>query len=89
MSPGDEILTLLQTTTIDMKEFEREAACLPPDDGERDGGWTVPIRNDYLLGEMVNVDSTGPVSVSAWFVSSPVTATGVTHGPSFHIEANG
>ncbi|NXV76372.1 ECD protein, partial [Atlantisia rogersi] len=34
VSPGDEILTLLQTTTIDVKEFEREAACLPPEDGE-------------------------------------------------------
>jgi len=34
LSPGDEILTLLQTTTIDLKEFEREAACLPPEDGE-------------------------------------------------------
>lgn len=48
-----------------MKEFEREAACLPPEDGERHGGWTVPTRNDYLLGEMVNVNSTGPASVSA------------------------
>lgn len=38
MSPGDEILTLLQTTSIDLKEFEREAACLPPEDGELDAG---------------------------------------------------
>ncbi|XP_042655035.1 protein ecdysoneless homolog isoform X1 [Tyto alba] len=34
VSPGDEILTLLQTTTVDLKEFEREAACLPPEDGD-------------------------------------------------------
>ncbi|KAF4800904.1 ecdysoneless cell cycle regulator [Turdus rufiventris] len=33
VSPGDEILTLLQTTSIDLEEFEREAACLPPEDG--------------------------------------------------------
>ncbi|XP_042650013.1 protein ecdysoneless homolog isoform X3 [Tyto alba] len=33
VSPGDEILTLLQTTTVDLKEFEREAACLFPEDG--------------------------------------------------------
>lgn len=38
MSPGDEILTLLHTTTIDLRELEREAACLPPEDGEEDGG---------------------------------------------------
>lgn len=38
MSPGDEILTLLQTTSIDLKEFEREAACLPPEDGELGAG---------------------------------------------------
>lgn len=65
MSPGDEILTLLHTTTIDLKELEREAACLPPEDGEEDGGgWTIPITNDYLWGERVNVHSTVPVSVS-------------------------
>lgn len=37
MSPGDEILALLQTTPIDLKELEREAACLPAEDGELDG----------------------------------------------------
>ncbi|KFP32792.1 Protein SGT1, partial [Colius striatus] len=44
MSPGDEILTLLQTTTIDLKEFEREAACLPPED---DDSW-LEITPDHL-----------------------------------------
>ncbi|XP_042662755.1 protein ecdysoneless homolog isoform X1 [Tyto alba] len=34
VSPGDEILTVLQTTTVDLKEFEREAACLPPEDDD-------------------------------------------------------
>ncbi|KAM4670081.1 protein ecdysoneless homolog isoform 1-T7 [Amazona ochrocephala] len=34
VSPGDEILTLLQTTAIDLKELEREAACLPPEDDD-------------------------------------------------------
>ncbi|NXD25053.1 ECD protein, partial [Spelaeornis formosus] len=34
VSPGDEILALLQTISIDLEEFEREAACLPPEDGE-------------------------------------------------------
>lgn len=49
MSPGDEILTLLRTTTFDVKEFEREATCLPPEDGEQDdGGWILPITNSYL-----------------------------------------
>ncbi|XP_074400598.1 uncharacterized protein LOC141729660 isoform X2 [Zonotrichia albicollis] len=33
VSPGDEILALLQTTPIDVKELEREAACLPAEDG--------------------------------------------------------
>lgn len=48
VSPGDEILTLLQTTTVDLKEFEREAACLPPEDGEQSGRWTISITNYYL-----------------------------------------
>ncbi|NWY05545.1 ECD protein, partial [Nothoprocta ornata] len=34
LSSGDEILTLLQTTTFDLKEFEKEAACLPPEDDD-------------------------------------------------------
>ncbi|XP_042645165.1 protein ecdysoneless homolog [Tyto alba] len=34
VSPGDEILTVLQRTTVDLKEFEREAACVPPEDDD-------------------------------------------------------
>lgn len=64
MSPGDEILTLLQTTAIDLQELEREAACLPPEDGEHNGGRTIPITNDYLEWERVDVHSSVPVFVS-------------------------
>ncbi|NXP53371.1 ECD protein, partial [Heliornis fulica] len=50
VSPGDEIMTLLQKTTIDMKEFEREAACLPPED---DDSWLeiTPDDLDQMLKE--------------------------------------
>uniref|UniRef100_A0A8C0BQ37 Ecdysoneless cell cycle regulator n=1 Tax=Buteo japonicus TaxID=224669 RepID=A0A8C0BQ37_9AVES len=51
--PGDEILTLLHTTTIDLKEFEREAACLPPED---DDSWLeiTPDDLDQMLKEARN-----------------------------------
>ncbi|XP_037997319.1 protein ecdysoneless homolog isoform X2 [Motacilla alba alba] len=50
VSPGDEILTLLETTPIDLKEFEREAACLPPED---DDSWLdiTPDALDQVLKE--------------------------------------
>ncbi|XP_037997399.1 protein ecdysoneless homolog [Motacilla alba alba] len=53
MSPGDEILTLLETTPIDLKEFEREAACLPPED---DDSWLdiTPDALDQVLKEARN-----------------------------------
>ncbi|NXI70002.1 ECD protein, partial [Anseranas semipalmata] len=53
VSPGDEILTLLQTTTFDVKEFEREAACLPPED---DDSWLEisPDDLDQMLKEATN-----------------------------------
>ncbi|KFP17955.1 Protein SGT1, partial [Egretta garzetta] len=53
VSPGDEILTLLQSTTIDLKEFEREAACLPPED---DDSWLeiTPDDLDQMLKEARN-----------------------------------
>lgn len=53
VSPGDEILTLLQTTSIDLKEFEREAACLPPED---DDSWLdiTPDALDQMLKEAKN-----------------------------------
>ncbi|KAM6329633.1 protein ecdysoneless homolog isoform 1-T2 [Podargus strigoides] len=53
VSPGDEILTLLQTTTIDLKELEREAACLPPED---DDSWLeiTPDDLDQMLKEARN-----------------------------------
>ncbi|NXG84930.1 ECD protein, partial [Stercorarius parasiticus] len=52
-NPGGEILTLLQTTTIDLKEFEREAACLPPED---DDSWLeiTPDDLDQMLKEARN-----------------------------------
>ncbi|NXX49440.1 ECD protein, partial [Tricholaema leucomelas] len=53
VSPGDEILTLLETTTIDLKELERDAACLPPED---DDSWLdiTPDDLDQLLKEARN-----------------------------------
>ncbi|NXI40543.1 ECD protein, partial [Galbula dea] len=53
VSPGDEILSLLQTTTVDLKKFEREAACLPPED---DDSWLeiTPDDLDQLLKEARN-----------------------------------
>ncbi|KAM9273560.1 protein ecdysoneless homolog [Morus bassanus] len=53
VSPGDEILTLLQATTIDLKELEREAACLPPED---DDSWLeiTPDDLDQMLKEARN-----------------------------------
>ncbi|NXI17994.1 ECD protein, partial [Irena cyanogastra] len=50
VNPGDEILTLLQTTSIDLKEFEREAACLPPED---DDSWLdiTPDALDQMMKE--------------------------------------
>ncbi|NXK55507.1 ECD protein, partial [Chauna torquata] len=52
-SPGDEILTLLRTATFDVKEFEREAACLPPED---DDSWLEisPDDLDQMLKEATN-----------------------------------
>ncbi|KAM9188224.1 protein ecdysoneless homolog [Mergus octosetaceus] len=53
VSPGDEILSLLQTTTFDVKEFEREAACLPPED---DDSWLEISPDDLekMLKEATN-----------------------------------
>ncbi|XP_053927273.1 protein ecdysoneless homolog [Cuculus canorus] len=53
LNPGDEILTLLETTTIDLKELEREAACLPPED---DDSWMeiTPDDLDKMLKERRN-----------------------------------
>ncbi|XP_062435966.1 protein ecdysoneless homolog [Rhea pennata] len=53
VSPGDEILTLLQTTTFDLKELEKEAACLPPGD---DDSWLEisPDDLDQMLKEATN-----------------------------------
>ncbi|KFO83739.1 Protein SGT1, partial [Buceros rhinoceros silvestris] len=53
VSPGDEILTLLQTATVDLREFEREAACLPPED---DDSWLeiTPDDLDQMLKEARN-----------------------------------
>ncbi|NXC03158.1 ECD protein, partial [Orthonyx spaldingii] len=53
VSPGDEILTLLQTTSIDLKEFEKEAVSLPPED---DDSWLdiTPDALDEMLKEARN-----------------------------------
>ncbi|NXF79492.1 ECD protein, partial [Sclerurus mexicanus] len=53
VSPGDEILALLQTISIDLKELEREAACLPPED---DDSWLdiTPDALDQMLKEARN-----------------------------------
>ncbi|XP_074010751.1 protein ecdysoneless homolog [Numenius arquata] len=53
VNPGDEILALLQATTIDLKELEREAACLPPED---DDSWLeiTPDDLDQMLKEARN-----------------------------------
>uniref|UniRef100_A0A8D0GAW6 Ecdysoneless cell cycle regulator n=1 Tax=Sphenodon punctatus TaxID=8508 RepID=A0A8D0GAW6_SPHPU len=50
MSPGEEILTLLQTISFDLEEFEREAASLPPED---DDSWLEisPDALDHILKE--------------------------------------
>lgn len=34
MSPGEEILTLLQTISFDIEELKKEEANLPPEDGK-------------------------------------------------------
>ena len=34
MSPGEEILTLLQTVQFDIEELKKEEAYLPPEDGK-------------------------------------------------------
>lgn len=34
MSPGEEILTLLQTMPFDIEELKKEEANLPPEDGK-------------------------------------------------------
>jgi hypothetical protein len=40
MSPGEEILTILQTTPFDLEELKKEDANLPPEDGK----WWTRIR---------------------------------------------
>lgn len=34
MSPGEEILTLLQTIPFDIEELKKEEANIPPEDGK-------------------------------------------------------
>ncbi|XP_065778630.1 protein ecdysoneless homolog [Muntiacus reevesi] len=50
MSPGEEILTLLQTIPFDIEELKKEEAYLPPEDDER---WLdlSPDQLDQLLQE--------------------------------------
>ncbi|XP_039402361.1 protein ecdysoneless homolog isoform X1 [Mauremys reevesii] len=50
LSPGEEILTLLQTLSFNLDELEKEAASLPPED---DDGWLEisPDDLDQILSE--------------------------------------
>ncbi|EMP34956.1 Protein SGT1 [Chelonia mydas] len=50
MTPGEEILTLLQTLSFNLDELEKEAASLPPED---DDGWLEisPDDLDQILSE--------------------------------------
>ncbi|KAM7016325.1 protein ecdysoneless homolog [Passerculus sandwichensis] len=59
VNPGDEILALLQTTPIDLKELEREAACLPAED---DDSWLdmTPGALDQMLKETRNESLPSP-----------------------------
>ncbi|KAM7008314.1 protein ecdysoneless homolog [Passerculus sandwichensis] len=59
VSPGDEILALLQTTPIDLKELEREAACLPVEDND---SWLdiTPGALDQMLKETRNESLPSP-----------------------------
>lgn len=70
VNPGDEILSLLQTTTFDVKEFEREAACLPPEDGEQDVAGAVSSYPQLWLFMGREVECSKTVQ-SLYLLSSP------------------
>ncbi|KAM6184844.1 protein ecdysoneless homolog [Rhynchocyon petersi] len=61
MSPGEEILTLLQTTAFDIEDFKKEEASLPPEDDDQ---WLdlSPEKLDQLLQEAAGKKEAEPVS---------------------------
>ncbi|XP_006887606.1 PREDICTED: protein SGT1 isoform X2 [Elephantulus edwardii] len=61
MSPGEEILTLLQTIPIDIEEFKKEESNLPPEDDDQ---WLdlSPAQLDQLLQEAAGKKEAEPVS---------------------------
>uniref|UniRef100_A0A8C9DHN0 Ecdysoneless cell cycle regulator n=1 Tax=Prolemur simus TaxID=1328070 RepID=A0A8C9DHN0_PROSS len=61
MSPGEEILTLLQTIPLDIEEFKKEEANLPPEDDDR---WLdlSPDQLDQLLQEAAGKKESEPIS---------------------------
>uniref|UniRef100_F6QZ92 Ecdysoneless cell cycle regulator n=2 Tax=Bos TaxID=9903 RepID=F6QZ92_BOVIN len=61
MSPGEEILTLLQTIPFDIEELKKEEAYLPPEDDER---WLdlSPDQLDQLLQEAAGKKEPEPIS---------------------------
>ncbi|KAF3827627.1 hypothetical protein GH733_000862 [Mirounga leonina] len=61
MSPGEEILTLLQTVPFDIEELKKEEANLPPEDDDR---WLdlSPDQLDQLLQEAAGKTEAEPIS---------------------------
>uniref|UniRef100_A0A2I2YIW6 Ecdysoneless cell cycle regulator n=1 Tax=Gorilla gorilla gorilla TaxID=9595 RepID=A0A2I2YIW6_GORGO len=61
MSPGEEILTLLQTTPFDIEDLKKEAANLPPEDDDQ---WLdlSPDQLDQLLQEAAGKKESESVS---------------------------
>ncbi|ELK09540.1 protein ecdysoneless homolog isoform X1 [Pteropus alecto] len=61
MSPGEEILTLLQTVPFDIEELKKEATNLPPEDDDR---WLdlSPEQLDQLLQEAAGKKEPEPIS---------------------------
>uniref|UniRef100_A0A2K6FUT9 Ecdysoneless cell cycle regulator n=1 Tax=Propithecus coquereli TaxID=379532 RepID=A0A2K6FUT9_PROCO len=61
MSPGEEILTLLQTIPLDIEELKKEEANLPPEDDDQ---WLdlSPDQLDQLLQEAAGKKESEPIS---------------------------
>ncbi|XP_037064522.1 protein ecdysoneless homolog isoform X3 [Peromyscus leucopus] len=60
MSPGEEILTMLQTLPFDVEELKREGAHLPPEDGDQ---WLVlsPDQLEQLLQDATGRKESQPI----------------------------
>ncbi|XP_004846324.1 protein ecdysoneless homolog isoform X3 [Heterocephalus glaber] len=61
MSPGEEILTMLQTVTFDIEELKKEDANLPPEDDDQ---WLElsPDQLDQLLQKAAGTKESQPIS---------------------------